>query len=71
MSFIDQRQAQKISEWCEKYPKEAEEYWRKAGELSELFREHKISFEEFEKRLDAVKEECHFLESKVSRREKE
>lgn len=62
MGFIDQRHAQKIAEWCEKYPAESKAYWSDHKEISRLYLDHKISFEEFKKRSDAIKEKYHFLE---------
>lgn len=64
MSFIDQQQAKKVTEWCEKHPKEADAYFKKHSELSQLFISHKISYDEFKKQSDALKDEYGFLQSK-------
>lgn len=61
MNFISHEHAERISKWCEKHPKEFEEYSREHRELSELFIDHKISYEEFKKRSDAIKEKYNFL----------
>lgn len=61
MGFIDYWQGRKISKWIDKHPKESDAYFKEHNELSKLFIDHKITFEEFENRSDELKEKYHWL----------
>lgn len=64
MTFIDNRQAMRLSAWCKKYPQEANAYFKEHSKLSQLFIAKKISFEEFEKQSIQLKDKYNFLEEK-------
>jgi hypothetical protein len=70
MKFIDHQHAKKISDWCNKYPGEAEAYFKEHSELSELFINHVISYDEFKQQSDQLKEKYHFLSDKEVREAK-
>jgi hypothetical protein len=62
MSFIDNRMAQEISKWEKKYPKEAEAYFREHQEISHLFINNIIPYDDFKARSYNLKEKYHYLE---------
>ena len=63
MTFIDQRQAKEISEWCDKHPEESKNYFKEHSELSQLFISKKISYAEFKKHSDELKIKYKYLDS--------
>jgi hypothetical protein len=62
MSFIDQQHAKLISDWEKKHPIESEAYFAEHKEISKLFIDHKITYNEFHKRSDNLKTKYKFLE---------
>ena len=62
MSFISHGQAEQIADWEKTHPEAAKNYYKEHSELSQLFINKKISYEEFKNHSDELKNKYKYLE---------